>query len=72
MFITGATQPWSMKASDSEFNVGVSLGFLQAYQCGKGDTTGNVYVAMNGCVIPANHVIRDKSTGYFMHSGAGF
>jgi hypothetical protein len=56
-----------MKKTDAEINVGTSLGFLLASEAGSSQITG-VYVCMNGCVIPADRVYRDKLSGCFLRT----
>ena len=63
--ISGAVQPWCMKNSDAEFNVGMSLGFLQS-QINNNLSSLSVYIVMNGLVIPAQHASRDP-TGLFIY-----
>ena len=63
-FIAGASQPWCMKNTDAEFNVGMSLGFLQSQTENTSSHTA-VYIVMNGLVIPAKCANRD-STGLFV------
>jgi L-asparaginase len=55
---TGALTPARFKNSDAAFNVGCAVGALQSLPPG-------VYIAMNGCVFPADNVVKNRGAGRF-------
>lgn len=56
--LTGAMIPYKFGSSDGLFNLGSSLGFVQALPHG-------VYVSMNGMQFPWNNVKKNKKLGIF-------
>ena len=56
--LTGSMTPARFQKSDAEFNVGCAVGAL--FSCSPG-----VYIAMNGCVFPADRVRKNREAGRF-------
>lgn len=63
--LTGALQPWCMKSTDAEFNVGMALGVLHTSEFITNRKLTQVYITMNGAVIPAQNAKRN-SEGLFV------
>ena len=61
--LTGAMQPASLRSSDSIFNVGFAMAAVQLLPHG-------VYVAMNGRVFDAGHVVKDRAANRFVDAAA--
>ncbi len=57
--LTGAMIPYTMKNSDSEFNLGTALAFVQTLPPG-------VYIAMDGTYFPYNKVRKNTTSGRFV------
>lgn len=60
--LTGAMIPIKFGSSDGLFNLGSALAFAQTLPPG-------VYIAMNGRWFNANHVRKNKETGFFEEIG---
>jgi L-asparaginase len=56
--LTGALAPARFRKSDATFNIGCAVGALQALQQG-------VYIAMSGCIFPADRVRKNREAGCF-------
>ena len=56
--LTGALAPARFRKSDAAFNIGCAAGALQALQPG-------VYIAMSGCIFPADKVRKNREAGCF-------
>ena len=56
--MTGSSQPWCLKNSDADFNLGLAIG---AAQC----AAPGVYVAMNGAVFREGTCRKNPETGMF-------
>lgn len=56
--LTGALVPYQFRNSDSLFNLGTAIAFVQFLPAG-------VYIAMNGKVFPWNKVSKNLKTGFF-------
>ena len=57
--LTGAMIPYAFgSSSDGFFNLGSAVAFAQVL-------TEGVYICMNGRYFDVNHVIKNRSTGYF-------
>lgn len=56
--LTGSMTPARFQTSDAEFNIGCAVGALMSQPNG-------VYVAMNGCVFPADSVRKNRELGRF-------
>lgn len=56
--LTGAMIPYKFGSSDGLFNLGSALAFVQTLPAG-------VYVAMNGRYLRAEHVRKNRQTGFF-------
>jgi len=56
--ITGAMIPYSLGSSDSLFNLGNAVGFVQTLPIG-------VYIVMNGTYFNWDEVKKNRQTGYF-------
>lgn len=56
--LTGALSPARFRATDAVFNVGLAVGALQAASAG-------VYLAMNGMLFEAGHVVKNQATKRF-------
>ena len=56
--LTGAIIPWTCANSDSSFNLGTALAFVQALPCG-------TYIAMNGRISLWDMVVKNRETGIF-------
>lgn len=56
--LTGAMVPYKFGSSDGLFNLGSALAFVQTLPAG-------VYVAMNGRHFRAEHVRKNRQTGFF-------
>ena len=56
--LTGALAPARFRKSDAAFNIGCAVGALQALQPG-------VYIAMSGCIFPADKVRKNREAGCF-------
>lgn len=63
--LTGAFLPAVFRDSDAEFNVGFALAAAQCLSAG-------VYVAMNGRVLAAESVRKNRAEGRFEEGFAGF
>ena len=58
IIITGASQPYKFRESDTEFNVGVAIGALNTIDQG-------IYISMNGRVYQWDKVEK-RSNGWFV------
>ena len=56
--LTGALQPAAFARSDAIFNIGCAIGAVQSKPPG-------VYIAMNGQVFDADHVIKNRAENRF-------
>ncbi len=56
--LTGSMTPARFQKSDAEFNIGCAVGALMSLPAG-------VYIAMNGCVFPADRVRKNRSQSRF-------
>ena len=56
--LTGAMAPAKFRSSDATFNIGCAIGAVQLAQPG-------VYIAMNGRVLPAGSVRKNREKGRF-------
>lgn len=61
LVITGALQPAAMRLTDAPFNLGAALVAAQTQPAG-------VHLCMNGRVLPAGTVIKDRISGQFVTS----
>lgn len=52
--LTGSMTPARFQKSDAEFNIGCAVGALMSLPAG-------VYIAMNGCVFPADRVRKNRT-----------
>ena len=57
--LTGAMKPLESDAFEASFNLGMAIGFVNAY-----DTNG-VYIAMNGFVESWNKIEKNRTVGKF-------
>ena len=60
----GAFLPAAMKDSDADFNVGFALAAAKLLPAG-------VYIAMNGCILPAAQAIKNVAAGRFEQTDGG-
>jgi len=60
IILTGAVQPWCLKQSDAEINIGMSLGFLIGSTYAPQPIRG-VFVCLSGKILPANNATRDPT-----------
>lgn len=60
--MTGAMQPWRVRGSDAEFNVGFALAAAQTLPAG-------VYVAMNGQIFDPLKAEKDRAGSRFVAKG---
>ena len=56
--LTGSMTPARFQKSDAEFNIGCAVGALMSLPAG-------VYIAMNGCVFPADRVRKNRTQSRF-------
>jgi L-asparaginase len=56
--LTGALSPARFQQSDAPFNIGCAIGAAQSLPSG-------VYIAMNGCVFPADNVRKNRAENRF-------
>ena len=56
--LTGSMTPARFQMSDAEFNIGCAVGALMSLPAG-------VYIAMNGCVFPADRVRKNRTQSRF-------
>ncbi len=61
--LTGAMVPYRVEDSDALFNFGTAFASVQLLDPG-------VYIVMNGRVFPWDRVVKDKSLGLFVETGA--
>lgn len=54
----GSLSPARFKGSDAEFNIGFAFAAVQLLEAG-------IYIAMNGCVFPANRVRKNRAENRF-------
>ena len=54
----GAMEPARSRYTDAEFNIGVAIGAVQSLPAG-------IYVAMSGCIYPADQVHKNYETRRF-------
>ena len=59
--LTGSMVPARFRVTDAVFNIGCAVGALYSQQPG-------VYVAMNGCVFDARHVVKNRKLKRFERS----